>query len=187
MPAAISAGTVPAAQASAALAAIGRAREKSRTAEVRLIGADAPAAADAVTGADTAVSFPLDQFAKQNGADAAVQTAGGVVNVHAVFQMDAQTRELTVAIVSEPARGPRIMASRLPPIRWPEVPPRTGKFSICAAKTKAARTPMTGTMRPDRSTFARLAIYRIPAPEIRSSETATRFVKKPSGMCIGEF
>jgi uncharacterized FlaG/YvyC family protein len=47
------------------------------------------------------VTVPLDQFAKQSGPDAAVQTAAGVVSVHAVFQLDAKTRELSVAIVSE--------------------------------------------------------------------------------------
>jgi hypothetical protein len=50
---------------------------------------------------NASVTVPLDDFAKQSGPDAAVQTAGGVVSVHAVFQLDAKTRELSVAIVSE--------------------------------------------------------------------------------------
>jgi hypothetical protein len=51
--------------------------------------------------APSQLTVVLDQFARQSGPDAAVETPGGVVSVHAVFQLDARTRELTVAIVNE--------------------------------------------------------------------------------------
>ena len=72
-------------------------------AEFRLAGSGASTASGAtgVMAARGAVTVPLDAFAKQSGPDAAVQTANGVVSVHAVFQLDARTRELTVAIVNE--------------------------------------------------------------------------------------
>jgi len=65
--------------------------------EVSLPGSSPAAAADRAG----AKAIALDKFAKQGGPDAAVQTAAGVISVHAVFQLDAKTRELSVAIVSE--------------------------------------------------------------------------------------
>ncbi len=65
------------------------------------------AAADAALGmtalgtARNRVVIPLDAFAKQAGPDVSVRTATGVVSAHAVFQMDARTRELTVAVVDQ--------------------------------------------------------------------------------------
>jgi FlaG protein len=64
-------------------------------------GVGATPGATAVMARQSSVTVPLDAFAKQSGPDAAVQTAAGVVSVHAVFQLDAKTRELSVAIVSE--------------------------------------------------------------------------------------
>ena len=43
---------------------------------------------------------------------------------------------MTVVIVSNPAMGPNMTARSVPPIKCPEVPPRTGNLSICAAKIK---------------------------------------------------
>lgn len=47
------------------------------------------------------VVVALDQFAKQGGPDASVQTDNGPVNVHVVFQLDDKTHELSVAIVNQ--------------------------------------------------------------------------------------
>ena len=70
-------------------------------------GGTASAAADAARGmtaigtAENRVVIPLDDFAKQGGPDVSVKTESGVVSAHAVFQMDARTRELTVAVVDQ--------------------------------------------------------------------------------------
>ena len=48
--------------------------------------------------------------------------------------------------VTNPAHGPRTAASRIPPTRCPLDPvPGIEKLIICAAKTKAPMTPMSGT------------------------------------------
>jgi hypothetical protein len=75
------------------------AARQARTPDLHLPGSDV-STATGVMARPGSVMVPLDQFAKQSGPDAAVQTAAGVVSVHAVFQLDAQTRELSVAIVS---------------------------------------------------------------------------------------
>jgi hypothetical protein len=70
-------------------------------------GGTTSAAADAARGmtaigADQGrVVVPLDAFAKQGGPDVSIKTEAGVVSAHAVFQMDARTRELTVAVVDQ--------------------------------------------------------------------------------------
>jgi redox-sensitive bicupin YhaK (pirin superfamily) len=69
--------------------------------EFHVLGSGGTAGATGVAQQPGTVTIPLDQFAKQSGPDASVQTAGGVVSVHAVFQLDAKTRELSVAIVNE--------------------------------------------------------------------------------------
>ena len=68
--------------------------------QFHVLGGGTPDAAG-VGDRPNAVSVPLDQFSRQSGPDASVQTATGVVSVHAVFQLDARTRELSVAIVNE--------------------------------------------------------------------------------------
>lgn len=50
------------------------------------------------------VTVPLDQFARKGGPDASVKTDTGVVYVHAVFQMDPTTKEMSVSIVDEAGR-----------------------------------------------------------------------------------
>jgi hypothetical protein len=69
--------------------------------EFHVLGSSGTAGATGVGDRPGSVTVPLDQFSKQSGPDASVQTAGGVVSVHAVFQLDAKTRELSVAIVNE--------------------------------------------------------------------------------------
>ena len=39
--------------------------------------------------------------------------------------------------------GPSMIAAAAPPAKWPDVPPATGKFSICSAKMSAAMTAMS--------------------------------------------
>jgi hypothetical protein len=43
------------------------------------------------------------------------------------------------------AHGPKRTDEKIAPRKWPLVPPATGKFSIWAAKIKAAVTPINGT------------------------------------------
>lgn len=73
---------------------------QSSAAEIHLLGSVAPEDAATLGIKASAVTVPLDQFAKQSGPDASVQTAAGVVSVHAVFQFDAKTRKVSVAIVN---------------------------------------------------------------------------------------
>ncbi len=58
---------------------------------------------------DAELTVPLDQFAKRGGPDASVKTATGVVYVHAVFQMDPTTKEMSVSIVDEAGRLVRMI------------------------------------------------------------------------------
>ena len=78
-----------------------RAAHEDRAPDFHVLGSDGTPGATGVGTSPNQVAIPLDQFAKQGGPDASVSTAGGVVSVHAVFQLDAKTRELTVAIVNE--------------------------------------------------------------------------------------
>jgi len=75
--------------------------QKARAPEFHVLGSGGTAGATGVADRQNTVTIPLDQFAKQSGPDASVQTASGVVSLHAVFQLDAKTRELSVAIVNE--------------------------------------------------------------------------------------
>ena len=62
-------------------------------------------------GAQGAVVVPLDSFAKRGGPDVAVQTDQGLVRVHAIFQVDPTTRELTVSVVDEAGKVIRMIPS----------------------------------------------------------------------------
>ncbi len=65
-----------------------------------------------------------------------------------------KTRHWTItipAIESAAAWGPKAMARNVAPTKWPLVPGRTGKLTICAAKTKAPTTPRSGTLRSSSS------------------------------------
>jgi hypothetical protein len=73
------------------------AQAKDKAPELRMPGSGAAA----VTVRQGSVAVSLDNFAKRSGPDASIQTAAGVVSVHAVFQLDAKTRELSVMIVGE--------------------------------------------------------------------------------------
>jgi hypothetical protein len=51
-----------------------------------------------------ALTVPLDAFAKRGGPDVAVSTDAGMVRVHAVFQLDPSTKEMSVSVVDEEGR-----------------------------------------------------------------------------------
>ena len=77
--------------------------------EFHVLGSSGTPGATGVADRQDAVTVPLDQFSKQGGPDASVQTSGGIVSVHAVFQLDAKTRELSVAIVNEDGKLVRMI------------------------------------------------------------------------------
>ena len=52
----------------------------------------------------------------------------------------------TVVTTTTAALGPSRAATSVPPTRWPDVPPATGKFTICAANRNAADRPSNGTL-----------------------------------------
>ena len=71
------------------------------------------------TGAATGVASPtngllnvqLDAFARRSGPDVAIDTVAGLVRVHAVFQLDPTTREMTVSVVDETGKLVRMIPS----------------------------------------------------------------------------
>jgi hypothetical protein len=84
------------------------------------------------------------------------------------------------------ADGPRSNATSNEPMRCPEVPAATGKFTICAAKINAAD-------KPSRGYFEGASVFRVRFAEIAIAATArppqamTVFAsRKPSGICIQE-
>jgi hypothetical protein len=66
-------------------------------------GADGATHAAPVAGPGSVI-VALDRFARQAGPDVSMKTQDGLVRVHAVFQMDPSTRELTVSVVEEGGR-----------------------------------------------------------------------------------
>jgi hypothetical protein len=79
---------------------------------IQLPGSGAGAAAGAAyptTGLagvrnDGAVTVPLDAFAKRSGPDVKIKTEQGNVSLHAVYQQDPVTKEMTVSLVDESGR-----------------------------------------------------------------------------------
>ena len=63
------------------------------------------------TGAPGSVVVPLDSFAKRGGPDVAVQTDKGLVRVHAIFQVDPTTRQLTVSMIDKASQVIRMIPS----------------------------------------------------------------------------
>jgi hypothetical protein len=76
-------------------------------------GAEATGAAlvagSGLVGGPGSVVVPLDAFAKRGGPDVAIKTDAGMVQVHAVFQLDPSTRELSVSVVDESGRLIRLI------------------------------------------------------------------------------
>lgn len=73
------------------------------TADVHLLG---------VTRSDRqpgTVTVPLDAFARRAGPDVAMAAGAGMVRVHAVFQIDPRTKEMSVSVVDEAGRLVRMI------------------------------------------------------------------------------
>jgi hypothetical protein len=85
-----------------------REREAGRP-DFHVLGSGGTSGATGVADRPNSMLVPLDQFSKQSGPDASVKTATGDVSVHAVFQLDAKTRELSVAIVNEDGQLVRLI------------------------------------------------------------------------------
>ncbi len=91
--------------------------------ELHIMGSGGAAGADGSAGA---ITVQLDAFARQSGPDAAVQTAAGLVSLHAVYVFDAGTRDMTVAIVDQdgnlirtiPAESVGRMIADMAKYRW---------------------------------------------------------------------
>ncbi len=62
----------------------------------------------------------------------------------------------TMVMTNTAAHGPSKISARAAPSRWPDVPPATGKLSICPAKIAAATTPINGTLRSSMSRLTRM-------------------------------
>jgi hypothetical protein len=73
------------------------------TADLHLLGVERTG------GQDGAVTVPLDAFSKRAGPDVAVTADAGPVRVHAVFQVDPSTREMSVSVVDEAGRLVRMI------------------------------------------------------------------------------
>ena len=89
---------------------------------------------------------------------------------------------MTAVITKTAAQGPSTMAASAPPKKWPDVPPATGKLSICAAKMKAAITPISGTCFSPSDLFVlEMAIPTVTAVIAQKSREITR-LRNPSGI-----
>lgn len=86
-------------------------RAKSIADDVHLLGSGGTLTTGVAADRANAVSVPLDQFARQSGPDASIQTADGMVAVHAIFQVDEKTHQLTVAIVKADGQLVRMIPS----------------------------------------------------------------------------
>jgi hypothetical protein len=58
---------------------------------------------------DGSATVPLDAFAKRAGPDVTVSADDGLVRVHAVFQVDPDTNEMSVSVVDEAGRLVRMI------------------------------------------------------------------------------
>ena len=90
----------------------------------------------------------------------------------------------THVITMMAALGPRSTAESTPPIRCPEVPPVMGKFTICAAKTKAAERPRKGIRRGTSCVRVRRTASAMPAAAAPPESSAVLASRKPSGRCM---
>ena len=81
--------------------------------------------------------------------------------------------------------GPTSTAARAAPRRWPEVPAPTGKFTICAAKTKTATSPASGAVRSS-SSWRAARTRAAPTTPAATTPVATDVgaSRKPSGTCM---
>ena len=64
------------------------------------------------------------------------------------------------------------------------MPPATGKFSICAANTNAAASPISGTLRGGRWRLAWYSAAPTPTAARVPVVAIVLVSRKPSGMCM---
>ena len=99
----------------------------------------------------------------------------------------------TTVMHSTAVHGPTRTAVSAPPMRWPLVPPPTGKFIICTAKTKAAVSPASGAVRSSSSSRAlRRARATVPAArtpvvtDVGGVEESVGYVHVPPATLLAE-
>src|ERR1017187_8176280 len=90
----------------------------------------------------------------------------------------------TVVSTTIAALGPSKAAASTPPTRCPEVPPATGKLTICAANRNAAASPSNGTRRGGSRRRTWRNASPTPAAESRAVVAAVFPSMNPSGMCM---
>ena len=90
------------------------------------------------------------------------------------------TQAMTIAA----APGPISTAASTPPSKCPEVPPATGKFSICAANTNAALKPISGILLRGSVRLTWRAATASPPADSAPVTASVLASRKPSGMCI---
>ena len=90
----------------------------------------------------------------------------------------------TVVTTTTAALGPSSAATSVPPTRWPDVPPATGKFTICAANKNAADRPSSGAFRAGSSRRTWRNARPTPAADSAALTAAVLPSINPSGICI---
>ncbi len=90
----------------------------------------------------------------------------------------------TIDMTRTPAPGPSSTDASTAPIRWPDVPPTTGKFSICPTKMNAAESPMIGTILRDMCRWTRGSARATAAMDNTEVATIVFVSRNPSGMCM---
>ena len=90
----------------------------------------------------------------------------------------------TIATHSAPVYGPTRIAASAPPSRCPLTPGRIGKFTICTAKTNAATSPASGTVRSSSSVRARTTQKPTAARATTPNSSDVGALTMPSLMCM---
>ena len=90
----------------------------------------------------------------------------------------------TVVITMAAANGPRRIAASAPPAKCPDVPPATGKLSICNAKMSAAVTAISTILRWSKCFLTHATEYATYPAEATPVTAAVVFESIPSGMCM---
>ena len=90
----------------------------------------------------------------------------------------------TAVMTMMAALGPNRTEISTAPSRCPDVPPATGKFNICAAKTKAAARPSRGICCCGNCFFVCRQAAPTPITVNAAVAMMTLASRKPSGMCM---
>ena len=90
----------------------------------------------------------------------------------------------TAVSTTTAALGPSRAATNTPPTTWPEVPPATGKFTICAANKNAAANPKSGMRWGGSSRRTWRKARPTPTAESAAAVAAVFPSRNPSGMCM---